>query len=263
MMGGKRRTRGWVLRRALRHEMLESRSLLAGLTGDSPWQNPFDAMDVNCDGNLTPADAMVTINALNSGDVGYLSQHMAPPGPLGRVVDAATGFVDASGDGQLTPSDALKVINALNSGMHVGSPHDLPADDQQPGTPGPDAQVIDLTHGFGKVRAAINTDGDVDVFQVTPTKADLNVALFSGGAAMSVTVVDGAGTELGTATSDAGAHRPARVNVDVQAGTTYFLVVKGAAGVTGAYSLAVLNFTNDEFTPKTDSPLGTDIHDDT
>jgi len=236
---------------------------LAGLTGDSPWQNPLDAMDVNCDGNLTAADALVTINALNSGDAGDLRHHVAPPGLLGRVVDAATGFVDASGDGQLTPGDALKVINALNSGIHVGSPNDLPAEDQQPGAPGADAQVIDLTNGFGKVRAAINTDGDVDVFQVTPTKAQLNVALFSGGAAMSVTVVDDAGTELGTATADAGAHRPARVNVDVQSGTTYFLVVKGAAGVTGPYSLAVLNFTGDDFTPQTDSPLGTDIHGDT
>src|SRR3954471_24136047 len=103
MMGGKRRSRGWALRRALRHEALESRSLLAGLTGDSPWQNPLDAMDVNCDGNLTAADAPVTINAFNSGDAGDLRHHVAPPGLLGRVVDAATGFVDASGDGQLTP----------------------------------------------------------------------------------------------------------------------------------------------------------------
>ena len=77
---------------------------------------------------------------------------------------------------------------------------------------------------------------------------------------MSVTVVDGTGTELGTAATDAGAHRPAKVNLDVQAGTTYFLVVKGAAGVTGEYSLAVLDFADIDFTPKTDSPLGTDIH---
>lgn len=262
-MGRKKRTRGWVLRRALRHEMLESRSLLAGMTGDSPWQNPFDDMDVNCDGNVTAADAMVTINALNSGDGGNLSQHMAPPGLLGRVVGAATGFVDSTGDGQLTAKDALNVINALNAGLHVGSPNNLPPTDQQPDAPGPDAQVIDLSNGFGKVRAAINTDGDVDVFQVTPTKAQLNVALFSGGQAMTVSVVDGAGTELGAASADAGVHRPARVNVDVQAGTTYFLVVKGAAGVTGTYSLSVLNFTGDDFTPQTDSPLGTDIHGDT
>src|SRR5439155_3831092 len=161
-MGGNRRTRGWVLRRALRHEMLESRNVLAGLAGDSPWQNPLDATDVNCDGTLTPADALVTINALNTGMSGDLRHEMAPPGLLGRVVGAATEFVDASGDGQLSPADALTVINAVNQGLHLGSPHNLPADDQQPGTPGPGAQLIDLSNGFGKVRAAINTDGDVD-----------------------------------------------------------------------------------------------------
>jgi len=209
---------------------------------------------------LTPADALVTINALNVGKAGDLSREMAPPGLLGRVVGAATEFLDASGDGQLTPSDAMTVISAVNAGLHLGLSHDLPADDQQPGTPGPDAPAIDISHGFGRVRAAINTDGDVDVFQVTPTKAELNVALFSGGAAMTVSVVDGTGTELGNASTGSDDHRLAKLNVDVTAGTTYFLVVKGDAGVTGPYSLAVLNFVDDDFTPKTDSPLGTDIH---
>jgi dockerin type I repeat protein len=262
-MLGKRRSKSWLRRRALRHELLESRSLLAGMVGDSPWQNPLDAEDLNCDGTVSPVDALVAINALNSGMTGDLEHQMAPPGLLGRIVGAASDFVDASGDGQLTPVDALSVINTLNQGLHLGSPSDLPTGDQQPGTPGPDAPAIDLSSGFAKIRAVINSDGDIDVFQVTPTKPELNVSLFSGGKAMSVTVVDGSNNQVGSATTDAGSDHPARTSFSVQTGTTYFLVVKADPGVTGPYGLTVLNFTDEEFTPVTDSPLGTDIHSDT
>src|SRR6267142_5862344 len=101
-MGGKRRSRSWTLRRVMRHEMLESRSLLAGMVGDSPWQNPLDPNDLNCDGTVGPADALVAINSLNSGVSGDLEHKMAPPGLLGRIVGAASEFMDASGDGQLS-----------------------------------------------------------------------------------------------------------------------------------------------------------------
>src|SRR4029078_7774787 len=89
----------------------------------------------------------------------------------------------------------------INQGLHLGQHgSDLPETDQQPDVIGTDAQTIDLSHNFGKVRAAINSDGDVDVFQVTPTKTDLNVALFSaGGGAMTVKIETGDGTVLGNA----------------------------------------------------------------
>jgi Dockerin type I domain len=261
----RRNRRKNILRRILRHEGLEQRSLLAGMVGDSPWQNPLEADDLNCDGSVSPADALVAINALNSGMTGALAGKAAPPALDGHVRGALTDFLDADGDGELSAADPLAVINALNSGLHRGKPDSgLPTTDQQPGTPGADAQVIDLSHNFAKVRAIINTDGDVDVFQVTPTKTELNVALFSsGGSVMSVSVVtlDDAGNvsdPLATATTEDGSHRPARTNLDVTPGTTYFLVVKGDAGVTGPYGLTVLNFTPEDFTP--DSPLGTDIH---
>ena len=255
----------------MRHELLENRSLLAGMVGDSPWQNPLDPTDLNCDGSVSPSDALVAINAINGGLTGDLSHKMAPPDLLGRVVGAATDFMDADGDGQLSPSDALTVINAINQGWHLGSLNNVPTDDLQPGTPGPDAQQLDVTHGFAKVRSAINTDGDVDVFQVTPTKTQLNVALFSAASGplhvSVVTVTTGDSgpvtTEIGSAATIAGSHAPAKVNVDVTAGTTYYVVVKGDAGVTGLYGLGVLNYNGEDFTPKTDSPLGTDIHDST
>jgi hypothetical protein len=48
----------------------------------------------------------------------------------------------------------------------------------------------------------------------------------------------------------------------VTAGTTYFLVVSGGEGVTGAYGLTALNYSPDDTTFTTDSPLGTDSHPD-
>jgi hypothetical protein len=251
------------LRYVPRPEPLEARNLLAVLV-DSPFQNPLDANDLNCDGTESPADALIAINALNAGMSGQLTGRFAPPSLNGHVMGAISDFMDADGDGNLSPGDALHIINAINTGHHGGPPSDLPATDQQPNAPGPDAQLLDLTHGFAKVRAAINTDGDVDVFQVAPTKTELNVALFSAGnGAMSVTVVDTDGNTLGTAATQTGDHRPAKANVDVQSGKTYYLVVKADPGVTGQYGLGVLNFDEQEFPPTTDSPLGTDIHGDT
>jgi len=252
------------LRYVPRAEALESRNLLAVMTGDSPFQNPLDPNDLNCDGTDSPADALIAINSINAGISGQLTGRFAPPSLDGQVKGALSNFMDVNGDGQLSPGDALQIINLINSGFH-GRPHsDLPTTDQQPDTIGPDAQVLDLTHGFAKVRAAINTDGDVDVFQVAPTKTELNVALFTaGGGSMNVTVVDAGGTTISAAATQSGDHHPAKMNVTVESGKTYYLVVKADAGVTGQYGLAVLNFDEQEFPPTTDSPLGTDIHGDT
>ena len=58
---------------------------------------------------------------------------------------------------------------------------------------------------------------------------------------MSVTVVDTDGNTLGSAATQTGDHHPAKANVDVESGKTYYLVVKADAGVTGQYGLTVLN----------------------
>lgn len=101
--------------RGLRCESLESRSLLAGDLGCSPWQNPDGADDVNADGEVSPIDALVTINAMNDGGAGSLQGRFAPPALHGRFHNAIEHYVDPSGDSQLTPLDALLIINALNS----------------------------------------------------------------------------------------------------------------------------------------------------
>jgi hypothetical protein len=263
------------LRRLRIHEALESRAMLATLGSDSPWQNPMDEADLNCDGALSAADALVAINAINSGVSGDLKTQVAPSALLGRIVGAASSFLDADGDGQLTAVDPLTVINAINSGRSFGW-RESPIGDPT-GDVGTSAQSLELTHGFAKIRSAINTDGDVDVFQVAPTKGELNIALMSGASGiLHITVVtinldeagqpivDGDGnpvtTEVASAATEADSYRPAKLNVQVQSGTTYYIVVKGDAGTVGGYALAVLNYENADFTPGTDSPLGTDIH---
>lgn len=260
----------------LRIETLESRSMLASLTGESPWQNPLDGADLNCDGALSAADALVAINAINVGVSGDLQGKVAPAALLGRVEGAASDYFDADGDGQLTAIDPLMVINAINSGRSFGW-WGVPAEDAQPEVVGSGAQSLDLSRGFAKVRSAINVDGDVDVFQVAPTKGELNVALMSGARgvlrlsvmtidldATGQPIVDAEGnpmtTEVASADTSADSHRPAKINLDATAGTTYYLVVSGDAGVMGGYALAVLNYEVADFTPVTDSPFGTDIH---
>ncbi len=82
-------------------EVMEDRRLL-----NVDWRNPVDSIDVNSNGSISPLDALLVINRLNSGQSRTLpNQH-----------DPASPFFDTSGDGQVSPIDALLVINQLNSG---------------------------------------------------------------------------------------------------------------------------------------------------
>ena len=73
----------------------------------SQWQNVNRPADVNRDLAITPLDALLIINELNSKGARKLPD-VFPGGP-------ATAMIDVSGDGSLTPLDALLVINHLNS----------------------------------------------------------------------------------------------------------------------------------------------------
>jgi hypothetical protein len=72
-----------------------------------PWQNPLNHLDVSADGSVSPLDALLVINFLNSGRRGVLP--MPKPGEF-----APPPFVDVNGDDTLAPLDALLVINQLN-----------------------------------------------------------------------------------------------------------------------------------------------------
>ncbi|MCC6509342.1 MAG: tandem-95 repeat protein [Pirellulaceae bacterium] len=99
------------LSRALRSESLEQRHMMAGDTY-LPYHNDLIAEDTNGDYNISALDALLVINALNSGQAGQLT---------GPGVGKADGpRVDVSGDNFLTALDALQVINSLNAEAEEG-----------------------------------------------------------------------------------------------------------------------------------------------
>jgi fibro-slime domain-containing protein/RHS repeat-associated protein len=81
-------------------EQLEQRLMM-----NSDWRNPARPLDVNNDMFVSPLDALVVINALNSR--GAFSD-------LGIRLNRLDSYLDTNGDRNLSPLDALKVINELN-----------------------------------------------------------------------------------------------------------------------------------------------------
>lgn len=74
----------------------------------TPWTNPRDPLDVNNDGFVTPADALMMINAINISGPRTL-----PPIPAGG--DALPPFRDTNWDNVLEAADVLNIVNFLNS----------------------------------------------------------------------------------------------------------------------------------------------------
>ena len=69
--------------------------------------NSRQNVDVDNDGFISPLDALLVINKINSGDTSLVAT------PFARAP-----FVDVNGDGNCSPIDALLVINWLNA--HTG-----------------------------------------------------------------------------------------------------------------------------------------------
>ena len=68
------------------------------------WQNPLNPWDVNNDSFVSPLDALLIINRINTEGAGELTAAVnGPP------------YLDSNGDGYLSPIDALLVINQLNT----------------------------------------------------------------------------------------------------------------------------------------------------
>jgi hypothetical protein len=75
---------------------------------ERPYQNPREALDVNGDTFVSPIDALLIINIMNSVGIGEAAVIMAQyQGPA--------QFPDTSGDNFISPLDALRVINRLNA----------------------------------------------------------------------------------------------------------------------------------------------------
>lgn len=75
---------------------------------ENPWHNLVSALNVSGDvaGNISPVDALLVINWLNSHSVPELPSVATPE---------TDGYVDVNNDGLCTPVDALLVINHLNN----------------------------------------------------------------------------------------------------------------------------------------------------
>jgi len=73
---------------------------------DSPHHNPANPSDVSGDDMVSPLDALLVINAINTHGSGAI--------PAGMPANL---YVDVNGDGQLTPGDALGVVNVLNAAV--------------------------------------------------------------------------------------------------------------------------------------------------
>ncbi len=103
--------------RRLRLQNLEQRQLLAG--DIAAFQNVDFPEDVNADGEVSPADALMILNGLAGDD------EIEIVGPNGENLGADGGneggdqvnrrrFRDVNGDGRLTPDDALRVLNRMS-----------------------------------------------------------------------------------------------------------------------------------------------------
>jgi hypothetical protein len=102
---GRKRNCKQRLSRLIRLEQLERRELMA--SDLTPFHNGFMPKDVDGDFQVSPLDALIVINSLNSMGSGSL---------IGQTPsNGRTNLIDTDGDNALSPLDALNVINALNA----------------------------------------------------------------------------------------------------------------------------------------------------
>src|SRR5262245_59480178 len=93
-------SRVWGSGVAMRWRVLALESLEKRTVSAADGRPALQPLDTNNDGGVSPLDALIVINALNSGDGKSLADRLE---------------LDTNGDGDLTPIDALLIINFLNS----------------------------------------------------------------------------------------------------------------------------------------------------
>jgi hypothetical protein len=79
----------------------------------SPWQNPNNPVDVDGNGVVSPLDALLVINNLDTYPGGVL--------PALGSGQTPTFWLDTNGNGTISPLDALLVINALPSAAQASA----------------------------------------------------------------------------------------------------------------------------------------------
>ncbi len=112
----------------------------------SPYHNHNLNEDVNGDGYVSPIDALLIINDLNSNGA-----HPVPSG-IGATGEPPSQMLDVNGDGIVTPLDALLIINRLNSRASVRNQHEASSSPGLVSDPQADSNPI----GSGPVHFAPN-----------------------------------------------------------------------------------------------------------
>jgi len=77
------------------------------------YRNPLLSADVNKSGQITPIDALIVINYVNSNPDGSL-----PPDPIPPAVPEY--YYDVNGDGRVNAQDVLIIVNILNTAAQSG-----------------------------------------------------------------------------------------------------------------------------------------------
>jgi len=104
---------GWTVQRPKFNgsnfvHLLKQGSNTIAIENTRPYQNPYNALDVDFSGQINPLDVLSIINFINSNKVGPLNQ----PSNSGELLSFL--YIDSIGDGSVDPLDALAVINFLN-----------------------------------------------------------------------------------------------------------------------------------------------------
>jgi hypothetical protein len=252
-------------RRRLTVDQLEQRIVLSA----SPWQNPVDAMDINRDNHISPIDALLPINAMNTDGSSEMLLIGAPPILADMMADVESFYMDANGDGYLSPADALGVINLLAEGEYGdASAEELYRESHDVFPDSPDnAAQLDLDWGYAFIESEINNAYDVDAFQFVAEEDRVAIDLFNEGLDEGVVVeLLNAEMEL-LARAETGEDYQwcgANIDVPVDIDSTYYVMVSALnTEDTGHYILDVFQYEDDWWEPATDSELGDDIHGDT
>lgn len=88
--------------------LLRQTSATIQVVNTLPFQNPLNSLDTNHDNRVSPLDALIIINRLNTSGAGVLS---TPTSVAGVTVFF---YIDTSGDQFVAPVDVIRIVNFLN-----------------------------------------------------------------------------------------------------------------------------------------------------
>ena len=148
------------------HNVLNLNGTDVFVVNAKPWQNPANPLDVNHDGFVSPVDAVIMINRLNTQSAATL------PVPTPGFFPSEFHY-DVNGDNTLAPVDVIVVVNFLNGPSVLAAE----AEDWELSTA---IGAIDLSAPNSvAVRVGTSSDRQPDSFQLEPHHATSHNSLFA------------------------------------------------------------------------------------